>query len=121
MGFEGGSATYGPGSPISAGDESFISFLTLEVVHDGAWPSSTERGMSRFGLELSRAIRVVAPQIEQYPILAEAMCTGGGEFPPNDPRQGYWCYDNAGTTGILTMVDQAAMAGVDMLILAQVC
>lgn len=119
MGYEGGSPTFGPGSPLAAGD-AFESFLTLEVVHDGAWPNATERGMSRYGLELSRAMRVVAPQIEQYPVLAELMCTGGGELSPTDPRAGYWCYDATGTAGIYAMVDQAAAAGVDMLLIAQV-
>ena len=119
MGYEGGSPTFGPGSPLAAGD-AFESFLTLEVVHDGAWPNATERGMSRYGLELSRAMRVVAPQIEQYPVLAELMCTGGGELSPTDPRAGYWCYDATGTAGIYAMIDQAAAAGVDMLLIAQV-
>lgn len=83
MGFEGGLPTYGPGSPLLAG-ESFQSFLTVEVVHDGDWPTSAERGMSRFGLELSRAMRVIAPQIEQYPVLAELMCSGGDDFPSDE-------------------------------------
>jgi hypothetical protein len=119
MGFEGGSPTYGPGSILAAGD-AFASFLTLEVVHDGSWPVDSQRGMSRFGLELSRSMRVVAPQIEQYPILAELMCVGGGELPEDDPRQGYWCYDDSGTAGVFAFIDQAAEAGVDMVLLAQV-
>jgi len=71
--------------------------------------------MGEFGLESARMWRTLAPQTEQFPITANAMCTGGstasGAFPPGDPRTGSWCYDAEGSAGLSALITQAASLG----------
>ena len=68
---------YGPGLSNFVAGEVFESFLSTEVVHEASYPSGPQRGMTRYGLESSRFSRTVTPQIEQNPILLQAVCVGG--------------------------------------------
>jgi hypothetical protein len=111
---------FGPGlSFFAAGgdDSSFTSYLVVEVMHDAPLPdASGPRGMTRFGLEASRMWRTLAPQTEQFPIAGNAMCVGGaGSLPPNDPASGGWCYDDVGTQGLQSYIDDAAALGFEMV------
>jgi hypothetical protein len=74
-------------------------------------PGGAAHGMSAFGLESARMWRTLAPQTEQFPVVANAMCSGGGDLPPGDPRAGSWCYDAQGTAQLTALITQAAALG----------
>lgn len=107
--------TYGPGLSNFLPTDQFISYMTMEVIHDAYSPGpNDQRGMSWYGLESSRGWRTLAPQTEQFPIIGNVMCIGGyGTLPSNDPRIGSWCYDDVGTAGIQTYIQQATVIGVE--------
>ena len=103
---------YGPGLSFFSPADAFTSFLCVEVAHDGARAEGAAHGMSQFGLESARMWRTLAPQTEQFPVVANAMCVGGAEgLPPGDPRTGSWCYDAQGTAALAALIDQAADLG----------
>ena len=104
---------FGPGlSNFAPSSDAFTSYLCVEVVHDAAYGSSgAPHGMSAFGLESSRMWRTLAPQTEQFPLIGNAMCTGGADLPAGDPRTASWCYDAAGTAALEAYIDQAAALG----------
>jgi hypothetical protein len=107
---------FGPGLSAFPPGAAFTSFLAAEVPHDGPYPEAAgTRGMTRYGLESSRAWRTLAPQTEQFPVAGNAMCTGGAGLPPGDPAAGGWCYDAAGTAGLQAFIDQAAALGFEMV------
>ena len=105
---------YGPGLSNFLNTDSFTSYLCVEIIHDAYAPGNNDtRGFTRYGLELSRGWRYLAPQTEQFPIYGNLMCIGGYDLPPNDPRIGSWCYDDVGTAGIQNYIQQAAEIGVE--------
>eukprot|EP00041_Stephanoeca_diplocostata_P008162 m.118197 g.118197 ORF g.118197 m.118197 type:complete len:483 (-) comp17200_c0_seq1:723-2171(-) len=69
---------------------------------------------------MSESMRVLAPQIEEFPIELTAMCIGGvGDEWVGDPRYGLWCYDERGTQGLRDMIDQAAAVGAELIVVGQ--
>ena len=109
---------FGPGLSFFAAGDNFTSYLAVEVFHDAPRPASGSepRGMTRFGLELSRAWRTLAPQTESFPLAGNAMCVGPGDgLAPADPARGSWCYDAAGTEGLRSYIAQAAAVGFDLV------
>lgn len=118
---------FGPGlvnySAAAAADPAsrFTTFLVLETLHDVPRPdpATAPRGMGRYGRALSLMYRTVSPQTEEFPVLSEAVCTGGAALPSSDPRYGFDCYDMRGQKDLLTMLSQAGECGVDVVVVAQ--
>jgi hypothetical protein len=102
---------YGPGLSFFTSADAFTSFLCVEVVHDADRAGGAAHGMSAFGLESARMWRTLAPQTEQFPVVANAMCAGGSDLPAGDPRTGSWCYDAEGTAQLSALIAQAAALG----------
>ena len=102
---------FGPGLSFFSSADAFASFLCVEVAHDAERAEGAAHGMSRFGLESARMWRTLAPQTEQFPVVANAMCSGGSNLPRGDPRAGSWCYDAEGTAQLSALIAQAAALG----------
>jgi ribosome modulation factor len=115
---------FGPGLSQFPAGKRFLSFMVLELIHDADGPPQgnmgglqQQGGAHRFLLETAAAQRTVSPQIEQFPIQMEAVCTGGvdGSSHTAGAASRMWCYDEKGTAGIFALLDQAAEVGIEMI------
>lgn len=129
--WSGNQPAFGPGLAEWPQYKTFSTYTLVEQFYDTV-PQGNQHGMSRYGLHNDLTRRVLTPQITQSPVAVHAMCVGGQDL-EDDPRRGYWCYDEvllclllrrlitiqAGEKGLQLLLDQAGDVGVEVVVVAQ--